>query len=1222
MRHSAKQKPALAPTPFLWAALAAGWMGVVCAGEQILRIDFGPAGSPSRPGYRAVAPTGGFDQDKGLGWLRSKGVRGHAYEPERVVDRRGFFGFREAPRFFVDDVTRDFITGRAPAVLAVAPGFKPVWMGVVAGFVGRVDAPLTPPIFDVRLAVDGKDVDAFTIPQPGMIECREYDIAGGPLTQITFASPHMAWVANAVILASAEGKAAAQAEFAALRQSIEFLPPDQAPNWRLARTGAAPAVRDTGGRGLRVVGRPWLDDFRKLPSLPGRPAKIRCFATPGEIEPFAFSVVATRKVTGIRFRAYTPKSPDGGQIPADRIHIYRLLARPAKVDEDWRAGRGRYELRPDRIAPAGRMDLAKGQVAHFYATVAVPADATPGHYLGQVLVAPADAPPQRLPLEVNVLPFTLPDSPGLWVGVEYDPPSTWALAYAGSPYEAEMTERLREREAAELRDMRGHGVNSFAASVAIDLKDKAPSVDEKRLQRIFAVFTKAKCRPPLVLELDTAPLLSRFGVTLYAPDLRPPDPPRAFYKQLASAVRRIDALADAAGAAPVTYVPYDYRGDLTHRAFVWRLAEALQPVVGDRLMMRCDEQLVPHIDLFVPTRCYSLLDPLRPPFDEARLAVELSRSNRRLWLATDATAWGLGAQPLRARWEAGFFARKHNALGVLLGQYQGFEGNPSNPFDSLSRGQGFTRPTANGPAPTLAWEGVREAVDDLRYVRALEVLSDAARKHERSSVAGKAYQARRDLDSMLKSAPPWAADSALLRRVVPHMRWRTAWWMTQLAGAVAGRYPRPKPSNAAAMKITCTPRIGAASKPRPPRKTVHGAWVDRPPVIDGKLDDACWKQATRVADFVDAEFGTRPAAATEMLLCGDGQNLYVAFVCRIAPGRRECRFKPSPVEAPIWFDPSVFIIIDPGNTHRVCYQIGVNRAGAVVDGQAAPLPNIDWRSGAVAKVTRTESQWIAELAIPRASKSGQMANDFWGFNAARRIVGPTRRWAVWSAGGREPWNPESLGRLVFEKPECYISDVRMRQPRVGNNRYLVEMTNPTHKAVKGRLTALMKHQNGRTDRTDFRVELAAGKATRYICQQPVSRPGKASLALALYDEAGRAPTSTALRTGFDVAPPLALRLAPDCGIVGEPVAGTMRLRIAPGDAQWAKVQFSIRRRGRRPVHSEEFVPAALEQDPLLYSLRFPTSPLRPGIYVFEAKLKVKGKTAGSDSFTFCLIDDF
>src|SRR5262249_47476904 len=67
----------------------------------------------------------------------------------------------------------------------------------------------------------------------------------------------------------------------------------------------------------------------------------------------------------------------------------------------------------------------------------------------------------------------------------------------------------------------------------------------------------------------------------------------------------------------------------------------------------------------------------------------------------------------------------------------------------------------------------------------------------------------------------------------------------------------------------------------PPEKA-HAVVIPRfekPPVIDGKLDDEAWKQAAVLKDFYQVQPGDniKPTAPTEVLLGYDAQALYIGI---------------------------------------------------------------------------------------------------------------------------------------------------------------------------------------------------------------------------------------------------------------------------------------------------------------------------------------------------------
>ena len=1195
-----------------------------------------------------VTPITSLREGGSIGWLTHRDLRAGVCETENVVDRRGAFGFRKAPRFFTDEVTQDYIVGRASTVLVVRAPFRPTWMGIVSGVPGGADAPAVPPIFDTRIMVDERVLDSFTIPEPGTLEFRGYEIDSGELVKIGLSSPHMAWVVNAVILASAEGKEAARAEWTAMREASTFLPMDRRMWWRAE---AKPELEASGGADgpYRLVVRSPLSDFRRPPDLATQRPKLRTFATPGEEEPLAFSLIAARPLTQVRLTASSLTSVQGGIIASSMIAIRQVHSWPRKLDRYWRQGRGRYESRPEVLLPHVAADVSERGRLDFYLNVRVPETAEPGYYLGRVVVVPGNAPPRDLPIELRVLPFCLPKEPARWMGIEYDPPSLRAEAYRGSPYHEEIRERLTKREKQELADMLAHGVNGLAVRTEVKVEGDRARVDEAKLRHALGIVKGLKLRLPVVVILDVEPLLSTFGQALYTPDLRPPNPPEVLFAQLSRAVRRIEELSKEAEGLSIRYVPYDYWGDYTHRLFIARLLSALKPIVGDRLIVPGDNELVPYVDLYVGVRCYRLFDGWAPPFNERALPMALKRSKKELWLSPMDLSAGLGVQPALARLEVGLFAQRQTATGILLGPYRGQHGSPSNAFDSLSRGHGFTFTHADGPLATLAWEGVREGSDDWRYCQTLGALIASTRKHSRPSISMLARRAERDLrhlldllpgrEQLMAAAPSMRGGDDSASVLIPLIRWRIAWWIDRLADAIAGTPSRSKRKLAARPHIKCEP-IRIAPRKRRVRRVVSCARVRRPPILDGKLTDPCWAAVPKQDRFVDAEFGTSAGQATQMQLCTDGQNLYVAFTCQPtdAEKRAGCRFEPDRKDVPLWFDPSVHVFLDPSNAPHTCFQIGANRAGAFADLKTTPLPSMDWSSGATARVAPDDKRWTVELAFPLPKGAEKTTNDFWGFNAARRLAGQPPHWQVWSPSESPGTTPTCTGRLVFERRPCYIADVRMAPPHVGLNRYAVKLVSKSAKAFAGRLSAFLSFHSGRSEATHFKVSVDAGQSRWYTVYQPVKRVGAAMLALALYAKSDEEPCSAAIRTQVQVAPAVSLDLSPTYCIVGRQMLGTLEVHLDPPrgpakesaigslvvnaeapDPQELEITFRLRRQGsRRRIHTQSLTIAPSPA----YSVQMPTADLQPSRYELDAKVTVGGKTKGTATCRFVTFDDF
>ena len=167
-------------------------------------------------------------------------------------------------------------------------------------------------------------------------------------------------------------------------------------------------------------------------------------------------------------------------------------------------------------------------------------------------------------------------------------------------------------------------------------------------------------------------------------------------------------------------------------------------------------------------------------------------------------------------------------------------------------------------------------------------------------------------------------------------------------------------------------KTAEGAPPAPPPKAERSApvidavYTKTPPVIDGKLDDACWSQASRLEEFVCPGVDTPPPDETRGLVILDEKYLYAAFICRdktpddiVANETRR--------NGDIGRDDFVLLAVDPWHKHNDFYQFMVTARGT----QAETIPGgsatkIEWRGDWRAAATRTADGYQVEVAIPLA----------------------------------------------------------------------------------------------------------------------------------------------------------------------------------------------------------------------------------------------------------------
>ena len=154
--------------------------------------------------------------------------------------------------------------------------------------------------------------------------------------------------------------------------------------------------------------------------------------------------------------------------------------------------------------------------------------------------------------------------------------------------------------------------------------------------------------------------------------------------------------------------------------------------------------------------------------------------------------------------------------------------------------------------------------------------------------------------------------------------------------------------------------------PPAPASRVIATRAAQPPVIDGRDDDAVWREAQPIIGFQEwrPSEGGPPELPTEAKIAYDAANMYV-FVRAFDPhpdsiitvrARRD------------YFTPSdmIWLFLDSYHDRRTGYEFGVNPSGVKLDAQVYNDGNEDFAWDAVWDVaTRVDSLgWTAEFRIP------------------------------------------------------------------------------------------------------------------------------------------------------------------------------------------------------------------------------------------------------------------
>lgn len=197
---------------------------------------------------------------------------------------------------------------------------------------------------------------------------------------------------------------------------------------------------------------------------------------------------------------------------------------------------------------------------------------------------------------------------------------------------------------------------------------------------------------------------------------------------------------------------------------------------------------------------------------------------------------------------------------------------------------------------------------------------------------------------------------------------------------------------------------GPAAAPPAPRE-YDCPKIDRPPVIDGRLDDAVWAAAPWTADFVDIEGAEKPPPElrTRAKLMWDDEALYVAAELEEPHVWATLRER----DSVIYQDDDFEIFLDPDGDRELYYELEINALGTewdlllvrtyidggpAVDGwDIAGLRTAVHVDGTLNDPETGDRGWTVEMALPWAALgecAGKMSapprpGDAWRLNFSR-----------------------------------------------------------------------------------------------------------------------------------------------------------------------------------------------------------------------------------------------
>jgi hypothetical protein len=159
------------------------------------------------------------------------------------------------------------------------------------------------------------------------------------------------------------------------------------------------------------------------------------------------------------------------------------------------------------------------------------------------------------------------------------------------------------------------------------------------------------------------------------------------------------------------------------------------------------------------------------------------------------------------------------------------------------------------------------------------------------------------------------------------------------------------------------------------------------PVIDGKLDDECWKTGEWAGDFTQLvpSQGGKPSQPTEVKILYDDKNIYVAI--RAFDSEPDKIQKYAALRDDIIGD-MVGVNFDSYHDHRTGFEFDLSAYGQKVDLVLTnPMKwDVNWNPVWNGKVGMEDSAWVAEMEIPLSQlRYSNETEQTWGLHVWRWI---------------------------------------------------------------------------------------------------------------------------------------------------------------------------------------------------------------------------------------------
>jgi hypothetical protein len=503
-----------------------------------------------------------------------------------------------------------------------------------------------------------------------------------------------------------------------------------------------------------------------VPAPEERVSKIGLSAAPGRYAAFHFAVHALQAQSEVTYRVtplrHSSPAPGGTNGPP---HLDSFDLRVARYWPQREASySNRFYVVPELLERAHPIGIAAGRNGLFYGRLRIPDEAEPGLYRGTIEVSAGGTRQAELELTVDVLPFRLrmPDRVywilDICVDVSRDPSGRGVVLSKEHPWDQEPSAEILAR----YRLFRDIGVNALSLPLDVQFENTGGTLRPTpgaftAFSRRIDIVKQLGFKEPLVLRTFWDYLSREAAPQPLSADRRTyTEPAREIYRQHLSWVAK-----EAAESRWPDYVFYevDEPDPPENREHFFRTAKVIKEM-GGKVFSTVGDYYIDEIDQWIDYRCINAIDyACVNTAERARKIREHSAASGDVfWLYGGGSYTYLEGIICGNRYLNGLFLWRTGATGLMnwIACWPMYNLAIDDFDDAVQKDYCIYYPSLapeDPLTPTLQWEGIREGIDDYRYLYTFLEMAREVMASGDEHAAAQAQQLRTGIEARLAGLP-------------------------------------------------------------------------------------------------------------------------------------------------------------------------------------------------------------------------------------------------------------------------------------------------------------------------------------------------------------------------------------------------------------------------------------------------------------------------------------